>query len=105
MSDNGEKKENILILVDEEGNEHDFALLDRFQVDMNDYAILVPVIYVDENDEEVDVGEDAYIFRIEKNGEEESLVEVEDEAEWSRVAFLWEERARSLDMIDDDQPN
>jgi len=45
MHDNGEEKTDILVLVDEEGNEHDFAMVDRFAVEMKEYAILVPVIY------------------------------------------------------------
>jgi len=80
MHDNGEEKTDILVLVDEEGNEHDFAMVDRFAVEMKEYAILVPVIYQGE----------------------ETLVEVEDEDEWSSVAALWEERADELDLEEDE---
>ncbi len=105
MGDNGEEKTDILVLVDDEGNEHEFALIDRFQVDLYDYAILVPVLYYDEDDDYVDFDDDAYIFRIEpgEDGEdEESLVEVEDEAEWNQVAELWEERLQAFEDSDDD---
>ncbi len=102
---NGEVKTEILILVDDEGKEHDFALLDRFIVDMNEYAILVPVSYIEqeEDDDQVDFAEDAYIFRIEPGEEnEETMVEVEDEDEWHRVATIWEERVHSLEEDDSD---
>ncbi len=103
---NGEERTDILVLVDEEGNEHDFALVDRFQVEMNDYAILVPVIYTDEGEgDEVEFDEDAYIFRIELQDDEESLVEVDNEEEWNKVASLWEERVRSIEQSDDGEPS
>jgi uncharacterized protein YrzB (UPF0473 family) len=104
MHDNGEEKTDILVLVDEEGNEHDFAMVDRFAVEMKEYAILVPVIYLEEDVEgaEIDFEDDAYIFRIESEEGEETLVEVEDEDEWSSVAALWEERADELDLEEDE---
>jgi uncharacterized protein YrzB (UPF0473 family) len=66
MSTNGEERTDIVILVDEEGNEHNFALIDRFQVALKEYAVLVPVLYLDdeEDDEAIDFEEEAYIFRI-----------------------------------------
>ncbi len=103
MSDNGEERTDILVLVDDEGNEHDFALVDRFQVELHEYAILVPVLYFeeDEDDDQIDFEDDAYIFRIEPGEDEESLVEVEDEAEWNKVADLWEERVKGFDPNND----
>ncbi len=101
MGNNGEERTDILVLVDDEGNEHEFALIDRLQVDLYDYAILVPVRYHEEEDDYIDLEDDAYIFRIEAGEEEDALVEVEDEAEWAKVAELWEERIREHDDMDD----
>ncbi len=101
----GEEREDILILVDEEGNEHDFALIDRIEVNNNDYAILVPVIYTDEGEgDEVMLGEDAYIFRVEELDEEDSLVEVDDEDEWNKVASAWNEKSGNLSDSDNEEP-
>ncbi len=102
MSDNGEERTDILILVDDEGIEHEFALLDRFQVDLYDYAILVPVLFDEEQEDYVDLEEDAYIFRIEPGEDEDSLVEVDDESEWNKVAELWEERVSTFENMNDD---
>lgn len=124
MNNNGEERTDILVLVDEDGNEHDFALVDRFQVNLHDYAILVPVVYFENDDEgeeradtmfwidkdgnvhdidmSVDLADDAYIFRIEVEGEEETLVEVDDEAEWNEVAAVWEVRAQGAEYEDED---
>jgi uncharacterized protein YrzB (UPF0473 family) len=104
MSANGEERTDIVILVDEEGNEHDFALVDRFQVELKEYAVLVPVTYTEDEQEgdELDFEDEAYIFRIELDGEEETLLEVEDESEWNQVAAVWEERMETLELEDDD---
>lgn len=100
---NGEERTDIVVLVDEEGNEHDFALVDRFEVNLKEYAILVPVIYADDEDEsgEIDSDDSAYIFRIMLEEDEETLVEVEDEAEWDEVAAIWESRMEAMEFDDD----
>lgn len=107
MSNNGEERTDLVILVDEEGNEHDFALIDRFQVETGEYAILVPVTHSESGDNGQATGleeEEAFIFRIDKDEDdnEEFLVEVEDEIEWSTVAAVWEERLQSMDFDDED---
>ncbi len=103
MNDNGEERTDIVILIDEDGNEHDFALVDRFPVDLKEYAILVPVIYLEEEEEDtIDLEEEAYIFRIDLDEGEETLVEVDDEFEWNQVATVWEERMQSMDFEDDE---
>jgi uncharacterized protein YrzB (UPF0473 family) len=103
MNDNGEERTDIVILIDEDGNEHDFALVDRFPVDLKEYAILVPVIYLEEEEEDsIDLEEEAYIFRIDLDEGEETLVEVDDEFEWNQVAMVWEERMQSMDFEDDE---
>ncbi len=95
------------MLLDEEGNEHDFALVDRFEIDFKEYAILVPVMYLDEEEEgeefDFEFEDEAYIFRIAVDGDEETLVEVDDEIEWNEVASVWEERVQSQEYEDDDE--
>lgn len=104
MNDNGEEKTDIVVLIDEEGNEHDFALVDRFQVELHEYAILVPVVYLDEDEDDgaIDLEDEAFIFRIDLDEGEEMLIEVEDEIEWNQVAAIWEERVQSLEYEEDD---
>jgi len=105
VNDNGEERTDIVVLLDEEGNEHDFALVDRFQFDLNEYAILVPVLYLEEENDadEIDLEDEAYIFRIDLDEGEEILVEVEDEIEWNQAAAIWEERVQSLEYEDDEE--
>lgn len=76
----------IVTLVDEDGNEHDFAFVDSIEVDGEQYAILSPM---DEEDEESD---EAIILKIGKdeNGED-ILFDIEDDEEWEKVADAWQE--------------
>lgn len=104
--ENGEERTDVVTLVDDDGNEHDFAVVDIFPVRMKQYAILVPVRYDQETDEEeLDLDEDAYIFRIDVDEEsgEESLVEVEDESEWNEVAQEWENRVQETDPEEEEE--
>ena len=74
--------ENIVVLTDEDGQEHEFEIVDVLNIDDTDYAILaVP-----------DSDEDAIVLRIEQddNGNH-ILVDIEDEEEWNRVAEVWDE--------------
>ncbi len=105
MKENGEERPSIITLIDEDGGEHEFEVLDVFPVDAKRYAILVPVEdnhagageRGDEEEADAEEYERAYIFRIEEVEGEESLVEVEEEEEWNRVAREWELRMQELE--------
>jgi|GEM_PF-361612 len=80
--------EEIIVLEDEDGKEHNFVLGEVITVDETDYAILLPI------DEDVEEG---VIFRI--DGEEDDqmiLSEIEDDAEWEKVVSKYNE-------LDDDE--
>jgi len=102
-----EEREEIITLIDEEGEEFDFLLLDYFQVDDLDYAVLLPWNNEDEyedfefngehqesaGDEEV---ESPIIFRVIKgNNGETALHTIDDEDEWNKVAEIAYERLLS----------
>jgi len=78
-----------VMLVDEDGEEHEFVLIDVLEVDGNEYAILEP----SEADEESDEPAEAIILKIGKdeNGED-ILYDIEDDDEWEKVADLWARR-------------
>ena len=78
--------DNIVVLTDEEGNDVEFEFLDVVQVDDKEYVILLPV-------EEMEKGE-VVIFRIEGDGEEESYIGLEDEAEAEKVFNAFKEKAK-----------
>lgn len=99
-----EGQSEVITLVDDDGNEHDFFMVDSFQVNSRQYAVLVPVIY-DEEDEEPEeesgLGEDAYIFRIDSVDGEDILVEVEEEEEWIAAAQEYETRRKEVEQEED----
>lgn len=78
-----EEMDNIITLVDEDGQEHRFDLLNIVELDEVRYAVMVPE---GTDQESVEEEEEAVIFRIETDEEgEEVLVDIEDDEEFERV--------------------
>ena len=75
--------EDVVVLLDEEGNEFEFLVIDVIEVDGAEYAILLPAAEEEEPAAEV--------LRIEVEDGKEILVQVEDDEEWERVAEAWSE--------------
>ena len=78
-----EELDDVLILVDEEDQEHPFQMIDMVEVDDNKYAVLVPLEEGSDEDE-------AIILKIveDENGEE-VLYDIEDDEEWEKVVDIW----------------
>ncbi len=81
------ENENV-VLVDEDGVEHTFVLLDVIEVEGSEYAILQPIDEDLTDDEEPE----AVILKIatDENGEE-ILADIEDDEEWEKVADFWQD--------------
>lgn len=77
-------QDNNIVLIDEEGAEHQFEIIDMLEVEGANYAVLFPV-------EEED-GDEAIILKAgaDENGEE-VLFEIEDDEEWEKVADIYQE--------------
>ena len=73
------ENEDVITLLDEEGIEHEFSIVDVLEVSEQRYAILQPL----ESGEEPDT---AVIFRMEGD----ALVTIEDDAEFERVRAAFE---------------
>lgn len=71
----------IIYIPDEEGNEEEFEVIMKFEVDGSDqkYMMVVPLIGSDEEEDEV------YAFRYEEEGDDLKLYTIEDEEEWNMV--------------------
>ncbi len=79
-----EEKNDIITLLDEEGQEQDFEVIMTLEVKEDEYAILAPV----ESDDEEDY---AYAFKIVyDNDEEYSLITIEDDDEYENVVATYE---------------
>lgn len=88
MSEHGE----TISLVDEQGNEHEFSIVDVIEVAERRYAILQPA----------EGGEEAVIFRVE---DDETLTTVDDEEEFGRVAAALRELEDydAIEISDDEE--
>ncbi len=78
--------EDVVTLLDEDGVEHEFSVVDVLEVDQRRYAVLQPVAGGEEE-------EAAVIFRM----EDDTLVTIEDDAEFERVRQAFEADTASSD--------
>lgn len=82
--DNGVQFEEpeIIYIPDDEGNEEEFEVVMKFEVDGSDnkYMMVVPMESSEEEDEE-----EVYAFRYEEDGDDLKLFIIEDEEEWQVV--------------------
>ncbi|MNX81622.1 hypothetical protein D3C86_1133150 [compost metagenome] len=84
-----EAKEDIVTLVDEDGNEHEFAVIDIIEVDEKEYALLLPA----ESEGDAEDSEDVLVLRF----EDDSLVMIDDENEFNRVVQYLEELGEQVE--------
>ncbi|SFE26353.1 Uncharacterized protein YrzB, UPF0473 family [Paenibacillus catalpae] len=71
----------IIYIPDEDGNEEEFEVIMKFEVDGSDSKYMMVVPLASENDEEDEV----YAFRYEEEGDDLKLYTIEDEEEWNIV--------------------
>lgn len=75
-------EENIVVLVDEEGNELEHEIVFTFSFEEREYAVLLPL---DDSDE-------AVVYRMQETENDEFLFEfIEDDDEFDRVAQAYED--------------
>lgn len=98
---NQEFAADLITLIDDEGNEHEFEILDVIENDNGCYYALLPTF--EEPQEAVDADGTYYIFEaIEEDGEQQ-LAEVEDDELLDELAEQFERRFEELyDTIDED---
>jgi putative Holliday junction resolvase len=94
------EESSIVTLVDEEGNEHRFDLINVVELDEIRYAVMVPEATTTENTED----EEAVIFRIETDDEgEEVLVDIEDDDEFERVCDYLDQLMEEEETVDENK--
>lgn len=76
-----EERDDIVVLLDENGEEVEFELLDTVELNGNEYVVLLPI---EESEDENDIDE-VVILRIEHGEEEDSFVSVDDDDELEAV--------------------
>ncbi len=89
---------SILVLVDDEGVEHQFELLAELEIEDDKYRVLIP-IDVEEEDEDEDEEVEIVILKVvyDEDGNE-LLSDIDDDEEWEMVADAWQELVESEDL-------
>lgn len=78
-----EERDDLVVLVDENGDEAEFELLDSIEMNGNEYVVLLP--YVEDEDEENDEDE-VVILKVEHGSDgEDAFVNIEDDDELNAV--------------------
>lgn len=86
----------ILVLVDDEGVEHQFELVAELEIEEDVYWVLIPL----EEEEQLDEEEvEVIILKVVYDEEgNEFLSDIEDDEEWERVADAWQELVDSEEL-------
>ncbi|MFE4710555.1 MULTISPECIES: DUF1292 domain-containing protein [Bacillales] len=88
-----EEEPEIIYIPDEEGNEEEFEVIMKFEVDGSDakYMMVVPLDSEDEESDEV------YAFRYEEDGDDLQLFMIENDEEWAIVEETFNTLVDELD--------
>ena len=97
-----ENESNLIALLDEDGQEHTFEVVDSLEVDGERYMAMIPTFDVPEEVLE-DAGE-LVVLKVKAEGDEEFLETIEDEDEFNRIAETFMERLEEyFDFEDEDE--
>lgn len=99
MADDMEFGNDILTLVDEDGQEHEFEIVDTLDLDDESYMALVPVV---EGEELLEDSGELVVLKVVTSEGEEFLEPIEDEEEFDKVAAIFMERMG--DLYDFEEP-
>jgi len=100
MSEEMMEGADLITLVDDDGQEHEFEIIDSVeQPDGSEYVALVPV-FGDEEDAE-DSGELIILKVVEEEGGEEVLEAIEDDEEFDRIGVVFKERLKDAFDFED----
>lgn len=93
-----EEEPEIIYIPDDEGNEEEFEVIMKFEVDGSDkkYMMVVPVDTDEESDE-------VYAFSYEEDGDDLQLYTIDDEEEWNIVEETFNTLMDEMDEEEDEE--
>jgi uncharacterized protein YrzB (UPF0473 family) len=80
--ENNDYEPEIIYIPDEEGNEEEFEVVMKFEMDDTEKKYMMVVPMESSEDEEED---EVFAFRYEEDGDDLKLFTIEDEEEWKLV--------------------
>ncbi len=89
---------DLVSVIDDEGNQHQFEILDAIETDEGRYVALTPV-FENPDDAVEDDGELIILQVVTENGED-LLVPIEDDDAFDEIAEIFEERLTEYYEID-----
>ena len=93
---------DILTVIDDDGQEQQFEVLDRIETDDDQrYVAIVP--YYDDAAEMLQSDGELIILRVVESDEENVLEPIEDEDEFNEIASIFEERLSEFYDFEDDE--
>lgn len=96
---------DIISLVDEDGVEREFEIVDCAEMDEHEYMALEPVY--DDPTESLEAASELVILRIAEDSDEEGdqyMEAIEDDEEYNRIAEIFQDRlADEYEFLDEDE--
>ncbi len=86
-----DEQAGIITLVDDDGIEHEFEMIDQLEMGDDTYIALVEC-YEDDADVDLEDPGELVILKVVAEGVEEYLEAIEDEAEFDRISAIFMER-------------
>ncbi|MGI5921961.1 MAG: DUF1292 domain-containing protein [Syntrophomonadaceae bacterium] len=89
----------VLVLVDDEGAEHEFELLAEMEIEGSNYRVLIPLDDYEDEDDLDECETEVVILKVVVDDEgNEFLSDIEDDEEWEKVADAWQELVDSEEV-------
>ena len=85
---------DLIVLVDDDGEEHSFEILDTLNYDDKTYYALFPLL--EDPQEKVDSDGEYYIFEVVEEDGEEQLAELEDDDLLDELDKIFRDRFEAL---------
>ncbi len=93
---------DVFTLTDEEGNEHEFELIDIMEVDGTQYYALVP--YTEDPDAMLEEDTELVILKVGVENGEEYLATIDNDEEYDRIGKIFLDRiSQMLEEGDDEE--
>lgn len=92
---------DIVTVIDEDGVEHEFEVLDRIETDNSKYVAMIPVFSGEE--ELLDDSGELIILRAIEENDETVLEPIEDEDEFNEIGQIFEERLSEMFDFENDE--
>jgi uncharacterized protein YrzB (UPF0473 family) len=95
MDQNEKMEKDVISLLDEDGKEHEFEIVDALELEDRQYMALVPLYSEEEAQDALEDSGELVILRVSDEEDEDGeqyLDVIEDEDEYNRVADLFMER-------------